>query len=55
MRPESCEEEPGATTLAMVVRQSATGYGISESYGNAGFRVVLGHPYPLAAELNWMP
>lgn len=30
-------------------------YGISKSYGNAGFRVVLGHPYPLAAELNWMP
>ena len=30
-------------------------YGISKSYGNAGFRVVPGHPYPLTAELNWMP
>ena len=30
-------------------------YGISKSYGNAGFRVVSGHPYPLTAELNWMP
>ena len=39
----------------MVVQQNATERSISKSYGNAGFRVVLGHPYPLAAELNWMP